>query len=271
MARTTATALVDSTKRSERLARILDIIAMNGRATIEELTAGLGTSPATIRRDLGVLAERRLVVRTHGGATAAENAAEIPVTLRDLKRADAKQRIAREAASRIPRERLAIGVSGGTTTAEFILALAGHRGLTIVTNSLSIAALAAENPNLRVVVTGGTLRSQSLEMVGTLAERAMASINLAVAVLGADGVTAADGITTYDETEARANSLMLSRAQRKLVLADGSKIGKTALARIAGMDAFDTLVTDSTADEEQLELIRYSGVEAVAVPLLADS
>lgn len=261
----TATALVDSAKRSRRLADILDLVSAQGSVTIGGLTTALTASPATIRRDLAVLADRRLLIRTHGGATIAENAAEMPVTLRDLRRREAKRRIGRRAAALIPRERQAIVVGGGTTTAEFARALGSHRGITVVTNSLTIAALAAANPSLKVVVSGGILRPQSLEMVGPIAERTLASMNLAFAVLGADGVSAAGGISTYDETEAGTNNVMIGRARRRIVLADGSKIGATALATICAIDAAHVIVTDSTADPDEVARIRAAGVDVVVV------
>src|SRR6185369_2289563 len=80
-------------------------------------------------------------------------------------------------------------------TARGAVELTRHRLLTIVTNSLTIAELAHTHPALRVVVTGGLLRPQSLELVGTLAERTFGALNVGTAILGADGIAASAGVT----------------------------------------------------------------------------
>lgn len=257
--------LGNSPKRSQRMAAILDAVAERGEVSLASLAELFGTSPATMRRDLTVLADQGLLVRTHGGAKMGGSLAEMPVALRDTRFQDAKRRIAREAAARIPRERHAVAMSGGTTTAGVARELTSHTDLTIVTNSLSIAGLVAVHPRLRVVMTGGILRPQSLELVGVLAEGAFTAVNVGTAILGADGISASAGVTTHDETEARTNHAMVAKAQRTIVVADGSKIGRAALARMADMSEVDLLISDDSADPDELARIRAAGVEVVLV------
>jgi DeoR family transcriptional regulator of aga operon len=245
------------------MADILDAIAERGGASIAELSELFGASSATMRRDVAVLAEQGLIVRTHGGVKMNGTLSEMPVALRDTRFQDAKQRIARTAAARIPRERHAIALSGGTTTAGVAREVANHPDLTIVTNSLSIAMLVAANPRLKVVMTGGILRPQSLELVGVLAEGTFSAVNVGTAILGADGISAAQGVTTHDETEARTNHAMVAKAQRTVVVADGSKVGRAALAKMADISEVDLFITDDSADPVELDRIRAAGVEVI--------
>ena len=85
------------------------------------------------------------------------------------------------------------------------------------------------------------------------------------AIVGTDGMTAAGGVTTHDETEARTNNAMVTHAQRVIVVADGSKIAKLALAQVATIDQVDVLVTDTSADPAVLDGIRAAGVEVRVV------
>ncbi|GAA3775344.1 DeoR/GlpR family DNA-binding transcription regulator [Microbacterium kribbense] len=245
------------------MADILDAIAERGDASVAVLSELFSASAATMRRDLSVLADRGLIVRTHGGAKVNGSMAEMPVALRDTRFHDAKQRIARAAAALIPRERHAVALSGGTTTAGVARELAHHPDLTIVTNSLSIATQVAANPRLKVVMTGGILRPQSLELVGVLAEGTFTAVNVGTAILGADGVSAVAGVTTHDETEARTNHAMVSKAQRTIVVADGSKIGRAALALMVDSAQIDILITDESADPEELDRLRALGVDVI--------
>lgn len=254
-----------SRERSRRLAELLELIAERRRLSLTELTEQFGTSAATVRRDLAVLAQQGLVVRYHGGVRAAQSLPEIPVALRDTRYEDAKRRIAVAAAARVPRQRHAVAIGGGTTTAGVARELADRPELTIVTNSLTIATLVAGHPQLKVLMTGGILRPQSLELVGLLAESAFSAVNVGVAILGVDGISAEEGLTTHDETESRTNRAMVAKAQRTIVVADGSKVGKAALAKIADVDQVATLVTDSSADGVALDAIRARGVDVVVV------
>src|SRR5262249_36942046 len=132
--------------------------------------------------------------------------------------------------------------------------------LTIVTNALTTAIEVAAQPNLQVIVTGGVVRSSSFELVGGLADNAFNGINVNVAILGADGVSAEHGVTTHDHTEARTNSAMVTHAQRLMVVADGSKIGRVTLAKVADASAIDDLVTDDSANRRELNRLAALGV-----------
>jgi DeoR family transcriptional regulator, aga operon transcriptional repressor len=255
-----------SGKRSRRMLAILELLAERESVELEQLAAELRVSAATARRDLADLADQRLLVRTHGGARAVESRAEMPVSLRDTRNQEAKRAIALAVAAMIPRQRYAVALSGGTTTASVARALSAHDELTIVTNSLTIAQLVTSHPQLKVIMTGGSLRSQSLELVGVLAENTFKAINLGMAVLGADGVSATGGITTHDETEARTNSAMVGAAQRVIVVADGSKLGRAALAPVAELGQIDLLVTDDGADPDAVAELRAAGLDVQIAP-----
>jgi DeoR family transcriptional regulator of aga operon len=104
-----------------------------------------------------------------------------------------------------------------------------------------------------------------MEAVGPMSEHAFQVINVGTAVLGADGMSAEVGATTFDEAEARTAIAMAANAQQVVVAVDGSKIGKVTLAKMVPLSQIDHLVTDSTADPRQLELIAAAGVQVHVV------
>jgi DeoR family transcriptional regulator of aga operon len=256
-----------SGKRSRRMVAILDLLGQRGSVSLAEVSRELGISPATVRRDLADLEYQRLLLRTHGGATVIDSRSELPVALRDSQSPDAKRAIAQYAASLVPTERHAVALSGGSTTSYVARALSNHRDLTIITNSLTIAGLVTSHPQLKVIMTGGLLRPQSLELVGVLAENTFKAINVGTAILGTDGISASGGVTTHDETEARTNSAMVTHAQRVIVVADGSKLGRLTLAKVADVSEIDLLVTDDGADPEEVDRLRAAGVEVAVVAI----
>lgn len=257
--------LATSRKRSERMVAVLDLLGSAESVSLTELTSRLGVSAATVRRDLADLADQGLLVRTHGGARAADARDEVPIRLRDTRFREAKQRIAVRVAQLVPPGPYSVALSGGTTTAEVAKVLATRPDLAIVTNALTTALQLVSRPNLKVIITGGVLRSSSYEAVGVIAENTFNAINVGTAILGTDGISAAGGATTHDETEARTNRAMVTHAQRVVVAADGSKVGRVTLAKMADLSDVHVLVTDSTADRAELDRIRAAGVEVVVV------
>lgn len=256
-----------SAKRSDRMRSVLSALHEQNTVSLATLAEDLGVSAATLRRDLADLDEQGLLVRTHGGARALDSRSEIPVRLRDTQFRDAKQRIARRAVEMIPSGPYAVAISGGTTSAEVARALGNRTELTIVTNSLTIALECAARPQLKVIITGGVVRLSSFEAVGSLSENTFKAINVGTAILGTDGITAHGGVTTHDDTEARTNNAMVASAQRVIVVADGSKVGRVTLAKMAELSQISDLITDSNADPVELERIADAGVRVHVVDL----
>lgn len=256
-----------STKRSERLVALLAALAEHQQMQLSELATMLGASAATIRRDVAALADQGLLTRTHGGVRAVGPVAELPVRLRDGRHRRAKRAIALEAVAQLPPGRHAIALTGGTTTTEVLRALHHRHDLTIITNSVSIALEAANQGQSRVLIAGGVLRPNSLELVGNLTESTLRQVNVGTAIVGSDGVSLAGGLTTHDETEANTNHTMVERAQRVIAVVDGSKVGVVTLAKLAELSEIDLLVTDSTADPAEVARMRRAGVDVRIVPV----
>jgi DeoR family transcriptional regulator of aga operon len=247
------------------MSEILQSLDETGSIHVGELSRRFGVSEATLRRDLTLLEEQRLLTRTHGGALAQDVAYELPVRHRHGQSRDAERAIAREAVRRLPGGPHVIGLTGGTTTSEVAKALADRTDLTVVTNALNIAMDLVLRPRLKLLVVGGVSRPQSYELVGPWAEQVLASVNIGTAFVGVDGIDAAGGITTHDENEARTNRAMITRAQRVVVVADGSKLGRRTLARIADVGEVHEVITDSSADEAVVAALRDAGVGVTVV------
>jgi DeoR family transcriptional regulator of aga operon len=251
-------------RQAERLGVILERLSTDGTVGVAELAHGLETSATTIRRDLELLERQRLLSRTHGGAVAHGVLYELPLRYKAARHEAEKKRIAAAAAALVP-EGAAIGLTGGTTTTEVARAIVDRNRLTVVTNALNIAGELAIRPNLKLVVTGGTARPESYELVGPLAEQALAGTNLDAVFVGADGVSVESGLTTHHEGEAHTNLALIERAARVIAVADGSKIGGISFAKICGLERVHELITDDRADAKALRAIRDAGVNVSTV------
>ncbi|MFF1477443.1 DeoR/GlpR family DNA-binding transcription regulator [Streptomyces sp. NPDC058301] len=257
--------------RDARWQALLELLVEQGRLDVEEAATALGVSAATIRRDFDQLAEQQMLVRTRGGAVVHGVSYELPLRYKTARQASEKQRIAKAVADLIaPGE--AVGLTGGTTTTEVARALAvrpelasGSPALTIVTNALNIANELAVRPQFKIVVTGGVARPQSYELTGPLAGGVLNQITMDVAVLGVGAFDVTHGTSAHDEDEAGINRLLCERAERVVVAADSTKLGKRTFARICATDQVGTLVTDTAASEETLARFTDAGVTVLAV------
>ncbi len=251
-------------RQAERLSAILEELSTDGTVGVTELVDRLGVSAATVRRDLELLEEQKLLTRTHGGAVAQGVLYELPLRYKTARHQDEKRRIAMAAAERVT-DGLAVGLTGGTTSTEVARQIIDRERLTVVTNALNIASELAIRPNLKLVVTGGYARPESYELVGPLAEQSLAGLNLDIVFLGTDGISPDTGLTTHHEVEAHTDRALIERARRVVVVADSSKIGKTAFAQICTIDRVDELITDRDADPEILTELREAGVDVTTV------
>jgi DeoR family transcriptional regulator, aga operon transcriptional repressor len=233
-------------RQTQRLDVILEELSGNGNVSVTDLASHLGASASTIRRDLKLLETHRLLHRTHGGAVSEGVAYELPLRYKAARNQEEKRRIAREAVQRAG-DGMAVGLTGGTTTTEVGRALVDRQRLTVVTNALNVAAELAIRPNMKLVVTGGYARAESYELVGPLAESALAGLNLDVVFVGVDGIECASGLTTHHEVEASTNLALIERAKMMIVVADSSKIGRVAFSRICDVNRVHELITDEGA------------------------
>ncbi|MFJ7216398.1 DeoR/GlpR family DNA-binding transcription regulator [Amycolatopsis sp. NPDC098790] len=256
--------------RHERLTTLLDMLGQREKIDVESVAAELDVSAATIRRDLDHLAEQQLLTRTRGGAVANDLAYDLPLRYKTARHVPEKQRISTAAAADVAKG-MVVGLNGGTTTAGVARALAmrpdlsGTPGLTVVTNALNIAHELAVRPNVKIVVTGGVARPQSFELSGPLATRVLSELTIDLLFLGVDAFDAGAGAFAHHEGEASINRLMVERAERVVAVADGSKLGRRAFARICETTQVHALVTDTDADPEAVRAFEAAGVEVRTV------
>jgi DeoR family transcriptional regulator of aga operon len=135
-----------------------------------------------------------------------------------------------------------------------------------VTPSLAHASLLASR-NVRVVSTGGLVAGEELSQTGALAERGIDRFHATTAVLGAAGISRRAGVTDLDPAQADLSGRMIERAERTIILADGSKAGVAAPCVVCPLDRVSRLVTDPAGASAMAQECSLSRVElVVAVP-----
>lgn len=245
----------------ERRKRLLDLVKSRGFVALSELTSALDFSESTIRRDLDYWDGLGVLKRTHGGAMYTGEGLTMPALDERTQTAVAeKKKIAQAAAERIS-DGDAVLLDGGTTTLEVARQLIG-RSLQIVTNSLPIAMLFSGRSDADLILLGGYVYPRTGVALGPLTVRMMEDLHVHQAILSVGGITA-KGLFNSNlllvETERR----MMRCADRVVVVADHSKIGKQALAFLCPLNAVNTFIVDDGIDGDQMQLLESAGAEVI--------
>ena len=218
---------------AERHKHILDKLNAQGFVKVLDIARELDVTPVTIRKDLKLLEEKKLLFRTHGSASPVNpHTADINIHIKERINSDAKRRIA-HTAIRLLDPNDSIIVASGSTVYAFVIQL------------------------------GGTLRKSSFSVIGDLAAQAFDNLTCSKLFMGVDGIDLDFGLTTSNIDEARLNQRMIAASLRTIVLADSSKFGKRGFGKICTLDQVDVIITDSGISPSVAKSIEEAGIELI--------
>lgn len=251
----------------ERYMRIIEKVNEKGKITVTELSELLNVTPVTVRRDLEKLEEKRLLIRTHGGAISVGTELmgtrlEKSFSEKEEALVSEKERIA-EAAATLVKDNESVMLTPGTTNMMLAKHLMHKPGLTLVTNAVNIALHVCSYSDCEVILLGGHMRRKSLAAVGPIAEDALLRIRVDKLFLGVDGFDLTEGLTTPNLAEANMNRQMISIAREIIVVADHSKFGKVLFSHISSIDEVQTVVADASLDSQYAKSIRDMGIRLI--------
>ena len=252
---------VDSDSRQRQ---IVEFARTRGRVEVLALAEELNVASETIRRDLKVLAGRRMLKRVHGGAIPLETAAfESTVEYRSQVDLAQKHRIAAAAADLLHGAETVYLDEGFTP--RLIAEQLADQQLTVVTSSLLAAEALAHSETVTVLLLGGRMRGRTLATVDNWAVERLRSLVIDVAYLGTNGITPEHGLTTPDPAVAAVKQTAVSVAMRRILVAADSKFGETSFCRFADVSDFEAIVTGTelpAAEAARYEALGPSVVRA---------
>lgn len=252
---------------AERRAQlILQELLRAEKVSVISLAKRLKVSEATIRRDLGELERRGLLLRSHGGAVTIQPLLYEPFRHsssyheQDRKHAAEKRRIGLEAAKLVSSgETLAIGA--GTTATQVARSVCLHKGITILTNAINVAMELSHRDDLKVIVTGGTLSGDWFALVGSAAIQSACEMFVDKVFIGVDGIHVEHGLTTDYPEQAAIHRAMMRQARQRIIVADHRKIGAIGTALIWPLEEIDVFITDKGARDEDIAPLLAKGIE----------
>ena len=248
---------------TERHSIILKKLEESEHVNVQELSTQMKVSDVTIRKDLKLLEDKKLLFRTHGGASKTNPYTnDKPVSEKELLNSEEKKTIAQRAAAMI-NQNDSIIIASGTSMLALARAIQPDGHLTVLTSALNVAMELSHHRNVEVLQLGGQLRPNSCSVMGPYAEQILADVSCSMLFLGVDGIDPETGLTTTSLMEARLNQKMIEAAQVTVVLADSSKFGKRGLGKICGLEQVQYIITDNRVSPDFVKLLEDKGVHVV--------
>ena len=250
---------------SERHKAILESLRNSGSVDVGVLSQQLKVSAVTIRKDLDMLEEKKLLYRTHGGAIIADPyIATRKVSEKEKLHPELKRRIGQRAVELLsPQDALII--ASGTTVQAFARCIPNMK-MTVITSAMNVVMELLDKPDIEIIQLGGIIRHSSASVVSEYAIRMLDNFACSKLFLGVDGIDPEYGLSTTHLQEASLNRMMIHSATKTIVLADSSKFGRRGFSKICDMSDIDHVITDSGTPAKMLDAMAERGVKVTVVP-----
>ena len=258
---------MNSSSAKERRALILRMLEQKEEVQVTELSRETGISEVTIRKDLTILQNRHLLLRTRGGAMRKpmENTNEdTTIAKKRMFNFKEKERIGAEAAKMI-KDGDFIMLDSGTTTLEVAWHLSKFQHLRILTNAMNIATELMSYKRFDVVLLGGNVRLNSHSTVGPLALNVLRNFSGYKLFLGVDSFSIENGVSTPSLEEALLNQIMIQQAAQVIAVFDSSKFNKRSYVHVGNVNELDCIITDQAIPAGMSAKLKAAGVEVKIV------
>ena len=247
----------------ERRREILARLSSDGKVIVAELARDFGVTEETVRRDLEKLDAEGLASKIYGGAVSRKNAAlDLPYNVRGAVNVEEKERISDIAADFIKDgDRLMLDSS--STDIYIVRKLKSKKNLTIITNSVKILLELADKPDFTVLCTGGSLKEGSLSLIGSSAEKMIASYHVDIAIVSCKGVDMALGVTDSNELDGQIKQAMFASADKKILALDCGKFDNKSFVKLCDTRDLDMIITDRSPGAQWETYCAEIGVELI--------
>ena len=248
---------------NQRRDKIIELLKEDGSAKVIDLAKLFKVTEVTIRQDLEKLEKEGLVLREHGGAFLKNVEAQVRAfSLANQDNMDKKERIANKCMEFIENGDTIILDSGSTTT-EIAKKLRGLKSLTVITNALNIALMLGAEPGIEVIMTGGEFKPPTLSLTGQKAADFFKGLNVQKLFLATAGLSLKSGLTYPSISDIVVKKAMIEAAEITYLVADSTKMGKTAFASLGALSLVDYIIIDDGVEEKHKQVFKDHEIELI--------
>lgn len=247
----------------ERREEIAALVRQNKSVLVKDLCARFSVSGETIRKDLSILEEEGLLIKTYGGAYIREGVRnEVYASIREGLFPGEKESIGR-ACARLVHRGDTLFLDASTTCLAIARALLELENVTVVTNSLPIARLYADGGAGKLILTGGELDPKNQCFTGPIALEMVEQHYADLAFISCQGMSRESGITDGSGEIGHLRRRMLCHSARRHLVVDKTKLDHSHFFRICDLSQIHTVVIDTLEDPAWRAYFQQHGVEVL--------
>lgn len=246
-----------------RRSKIIELLNKKNVISISEISKMFNVSEVSVRNDFALFEKKGLLIRTRGGAISKQvSDFDLNLSQRLKQNFHQKQRIGKRASECIQDGNTVI-MDSGSTVIEVAKNLKDKKNIKLITNSLPIAEIVADNEQIEAIITGGTLRPEMRSLIGNITEKTILNYRCDVAILGADGIDSEMGLYTNLENEASLVQSMIKISKKIIIVTDSSKFSNNRFAKIVDISDVDIIITDGGISTIDMQKINSQGVKLI--------
>lgn len=151
----------------------------------------------------------------------------------------------------------------GTTTTSMAQFLRGHKNLTVITNSAAVFQQLRSETSIRIILTGGEFHRESQSFVGRGAQLLLSEVRADKVFIVAGGVSGSFGVSSVNAEEAEVRRSMIEAAREVIVMADHTVLDVDSKVRVIGLEAVDTVITDTGVLASQRLELTQRGIKVI--------
>jgi len=242
-----------------RRRQIADRLVRGQAVVATSLASEFHVSEDAIRRDLRALASEGLCQRVYGGALPI-SPASLPIDLRSQEEVGRKRALAR-AASRLLRDGQTLFLDTGSTNLQLAAQLPSDLALTVVTNSVPVAATLMSRPGIALALIGGRVNATVGGCVDARSIAEMRRFRIDLCFLGACAFSLEHGIAGFDIADVDFKRSLLDVSANAALLLTSSKIGTSAAFHIGPVTDVAHFVFEHDAPASVLSALRRTGAD----------
>ena len=242
----------------ERQEEILEILNRNKSATVDYLASKLYVSGATIRRDLKVMEEQGMIIRSHGGAMPFKSSSiETSFAVREQKDAGAKRKMA-SLAVRLIKNGDSVFADSSTSTGYVMSLLKDFTNLSVTTTGIRNATILSSTDRITTYIAGGLVANHSNSITGTDTMDYISRIHADISILSCTGLSLEGGFNDASIEQAKLKQCMRRNSTKVAMLVDSSKFDKTFMCHDFWFDDIDYLITEKKPPKKYIDAIEKS-------------
>ena len=223
--------------------KLMELLSPHATTTIGEIAKSLYVSETTARRYVRQLAERGLVIRTHGGCMPSSAALDsnTPMRVRFSSEQEDKHKIASRAAQMIF-SGATVFLDSSSTAFHLVPLLRPEQGLTIITSGLKTAMALAER-NIKVICLGGAVNPANLSMNTAFAMQSAEQFNADLFFFSGDALSDEGEVSDNSYEECLLRRALMRRADVSVLLIDPTKRGRRCRYNLCRLSDVDHCIT----------------------------